>query len=234
MKKTINILLAFLLCGSAYTSNAQENDTVSYAENDVRKNYAIYHLAKRYNDPVIARMALYQLMVFSRNESAVLDSLALEYFNQQNYVSAALVAKDNLAINPNSEMSLEIGAISFANIGVKDQALSYYEKLALKNNSTNTYYQVAYLQYDLKRYTEAKTTIKILMDRKESDELKLVFTKLDKTNQEVPMRAALFDLNGRIAEAQGDITAAKNFYLEALKISPGFEMAQANLSKAGK
>lgn len=234
MKKLAYIIITVVLSLSFDTAFSQNQDTLSYAENDVRKNFSIYHLAKRYNDPVIARMALYQMLVFTPNENAVLDSLALEYYSQQDYVSAALVAKDNISVYPKSEVSLEIAAASLSTIGAKDQALEYYEKLALINNNTNTFYQVAFLQYELKRYTEAKTTIKILLDRKEVDELKLVFGKLDKTQQEVSMRAGLNNLQGLIAEDEGKNDEAKQFYLEAIKASPGFELAQSNLSQVGK
>ncbi len=232
MKKilTLTVLLVMVF---GFNTKAQDTDTLNYAESDVRKNFGIYHLAKRYNDPVVARMALYQILVFSPNESAVLDSLAMEYYSQNNFVSAALVAKDNIEAYK-SELSLEIGAASMSNIGVKDKALEYYEDLALINNNTATHYQIAFLQYELKRYSESKTTIDILMKRPEIDTLTLIFPKQDKTQQEVSMKAALFNLQGLIAQGQNKPEEAKGFYLEALKAAPGFELAQLNLRAVNK
>ena len=234
MKKIYTIgMITMAILASAPLAISQNSDTLSYAENDVRKHYGIYHLAKRYNDPVVARMALYQILVFSPNEKAVLDSLAIEYFQQNNYVSAALVAKDNIEAYK-SETALEIGAASLSSLGVKDKALEYYEDLALINNSTGTHYQIAFLQYEMKRYEEAKTTLEILMKRPEIDTVNLIFPRQDQSNQEVVMRAALQNLQGLISAAEGNIEEAKGLYLEALKTSPGFEVAQLNLRSLAK
>lgn len=216
----------------SFHSNAQKADTISYAENDVRKNYAIYHLANQFNDPAVARMALYQILVYSPDQTKVLDSLALQYYSVNNYISAALVAKETLKINPNDELALELAGSSLSNIGVKDQALDYYEKLFLKNDDSNTLYQIAFMQYELKRYQESKASVDILMGRAEIDGLTLIFPKMDKkSNQEVSMRAALTNLKGLIAEAEKKKEDATNFYLEALKLAPGFEIVQANLKR---
>jgi len=194
----------------------------------------IYHLANQFNDPVVARMALYHILMFSPEKSKVLDSLALYYYNYQQWSSVALVSKENLKINPNNELALELTGVSFENLGLKDKAVEHYEKLFLKNDNSSILYKVAFLQYDLKRFKESATSIDILMKREDIDALTLVFPKQDKTQQEIIMRAALTNLMGLIAKGEGNITKAKEFFLEALKLAPGFEVAQINLRDADK
>lgn len=234
MKNILFTLLTISLGLGSYTASAQEADSLSFIDVDVRKNMAIYTLANQFNDPAVARMALYNILFFSNDQSAVLDSLALMYYDMNRLTSVALVTRENLKINPNNEVALELGAIALSQLGAKDQALDNYEKLFLKNNDSRTLYQVAFLQYELKRFEESATSVDILLKREDIDEMKMAFVKLDQTQQEVSMRAALLNLKGLLAQEKSDIEGAKSYFLEALKVAPGFEVAQANLSKAGK
>lgn len=234
MKNILFTLLTISLGLGSYTASAQEADSLSFIDVDVRKNMAIYTLANQFNDPAVARMALYNILFFSNDQSSVLDSLALMYYDMNRLTSVALVTRENLKINPNNEVALELGAIALSQLGAKDQALDNYEKLFLKNNDSRTLYQVAFLQYELKRFEESGTSVDILLKREDIDEMKMAFVKLDQTQQEVSMRAALLNLKGLLAQEKADIEGAKSYFLEALKVAPGFEVAQANLSKAGK
>lgn len=234
MKKILFTLLTIGLAMSSFKASAQETDSLSFIDVDVRKNMAIYTLASQFNDPAVARMALYNILFFSSDQTSVLDSLALMYYDMNRLTSVALVTRENLKINPNNEVALELGAIALSQLGAKDQALDNYEKLFLKNNDSRTLYQVAFLQYELKRFEESATSAEILLKRDDIDELKMSFVKLDQTQQQIPMRAALLNLKGLLAQEKSDIEGAKGFFLEALKVAPGFEVAQANLSKAGK
>lgn len=234
MKK---ILFALIVWGGIFLSNtttAQTADSLSFIDVDIQKNAAIYQLAMQFNDPPVARLALYNLLFYSNNQSAVLDSLAYMYYDLNQMPSVALVTRENLKINPDNQVALELGAIAFSQLGAKDQALENYEKLFLKNNNSHTLYQIAQMQYELKRFAESTASVDILLKRTDIDELKMRFNKLDKSQQEVPMRAAALNLKGLLTQETGDIQKAKEIFLEALKIAPGFEVAQANLSKAGK
>lgn len=234
MKKILFILVVFGGTLVNKNASAQSADSLNFVDVDIQKNATIYQLAMQFNDPSVARMALYNLLFYSNNQSAVLDSLAMVYYNLNQMPSVALVTKENLKINPDNQIALELGAIAFNQLGAKDQALDNYERLFLKNNNSHTLYQVAQMQFELKRYTEAKTSADILLKRTDIDELKVRFSKLDKSQQEVSMRAAALNLKGQITLAAGDVEGAKKLYLEALNAAPGFEVAQVNLSKAGK
>lgn len=234
MKRILCLMMVLGAMLQAQLTSAQKQDSVTFIDIDVQKNATIYQLAMQFNDPAVARMALYNLLFYSNNQSAVLDSLALVYYNLNQLPSVALVTKESLKINPDNQVALELGAIALNQLGAKDQALDNYEKLFLKNNDSRTLYQVASMQYELKRYNEASASAEILLKRSDIDELKIAFNKLDKSQQEVSMRAAVLNLKGLLAKEKGDITKAKALFLEALNASPGFELAQANLSTADK
>ncbi|MDP4679863.1 MAG: tetratricopeptide repeat protein [Cyclobacteriaceae bacterium] len=194
----------------------------------------IYNLSSQFNDPIVTRMALYHLLMVSGNKTGILDSLALNFYDNQNWISVALVTKENLKFNPDNELALELAGLAYENLGIKDKSLDQYETLFLKNNETSTLYRVAFLQFELKRYKESLASTEILLNRTDINDQTLFFPKIDKTQQEVSMRSALLHLKGLIAKEEGDIQKAKEFYLEALKVSPGFEIAQKNLQEASK
>jgi len=234
MKKFSVGLFIFIGTMFSHSVSSQSTDSLSFADLEFRKYSTIYQLANDFNDPDVARMALYNILIYTGNKGAILDSLAMIYYSNRQYVSAALVAKEGVRMNPDSELALEIAAVSFASLGAKDQSVEYYEKLFLKNDQSSTIYQAAFLQYELKRFTEAKASIGILLGRQDVDETKLVFTKLDDRSQEVTIRAAVLNLKGLVSLEEGDKEKAKTLFLEALNASAGFEQAQINLRDASK
>ncbi|MEQ9288002.1 MAG: hypothetical protein RIG77_13880 [Cyclobacteriaceae bacterium] len=234
--KRILVVIILVACGvlgnKAY---AQDTPTDTTQTDGFFNLYAgIYNLSTQFSDPAVTRMALYHLLMVAPNKTGILDSLALNYYDNQRWISVALVTKENLKIDQDNELALELSALAYENLGIKDQALDQYETLFLKNDNTATLYRVAFLQYELKRYKESLASAEILLNRSDIAEQKLYFPKLDKTQQEVTMKAALLNLKGLIAKSEGDVEKAKGFYLEALKETPGFEVAQKNLSEAGK
>ncbi len=231
MKKIIAIAIIVFSSGLAIAQeqSTQPSDSMSYGQMQMNKYFSIYQLANQFNDPAVARMALYEMLMYTSNQPAILDSLAIAYYSMNQFPSAALVAQENLKLNPNNQTALEIAAVSFQNLGVYVKALDNYETLFLKNNSTNTLYQMAFLQFQLKRLKEAKTSTELLLQRKDVDEIQMQFNKADKTPQQVPMRAAVLNLQGLIAKANGNKEKAQELYLEALNAAPGFELVQMNL-----
>ena len=235
MKRIILIIVLVIAGLINNQAQAQEAPADSIKTDGFFNLYAgIYNLSTQFNDPAVTRMALYHLLMVSGNKVGILDSLALNYYDNQEWISVALVTKENLQINPDNELALELAGLAYENLGIKDKSLEQYESLFLKNDKTNTLYKVAFFQYELKRYKEALASAEILLNRTDIDEQKLYFPKVDKTQQEVSMKSALLNLKGLIAKEEGDITKAKEYYLEALKGTPGFEVAQKNLQEAGK
>ena len=235
MKRIILIIVLVMVGLINNQAQAQEAPADSIKTDGFFNLYAgIYNLSTQFNDPAITRMALYHLLMVSGNKTGILDSLALNYYDNQKWISVALVTKDNLKLNPDNELALELAGLAYENLGIKDKALEQYESLFLKNDESNTLYKVSFLQYELKRYKEALASAEILLNRTDIDAQKLYFPKVDKTQQEVSMKAALLNLKGLIAKEEGDIPKAKEYYLEALQVTPGFEIAQKNLQAAGK
>ncbi len=231
MKKVI--FIAFLLIIAGMKASAQDERTVPQDSLpfDIRKQAFIYTAALKYNDPIIARMALYNLLAYNPANTAVLDSLALTYIELRQYPSAVLAAQDALKVNPNDRLATEIAAVGFESLGLKDRSISYYETLYLGNNDINVLYKIAFLQLDLQRYNEAITSTDILINDPAATTENVVFQKNERQNQQVSMLAAAYRLKAMIYEAQGNTDQAKEQYNKALEIAPDFAVAKVQLEE---
>lgn len=237
MKYIFFIIIALGIFSASAQEQAQQ--AMQQAQRDsipleLRRQAYIYSLAKKYNDPVVARMALYNILSTNPNSTPIMDSLALLYLDYQQYASAALVAQDVVQINPEDVFAAEIAAVSFDNLGVKTKAVDNYEKMYLATNDLGTLYRVAFLQFELKRFGEAMNNADVLVEDPKSEELNLIFQKSQKENQEISLKASAMRLKGMIAEAQGNTEQAKEFYQKALELEPEFAIAQKELSELGK
>lgn len=208
-----------------------KQDSVPYI-NPLLRHYAIkYQIAVQWNDPDVAKDALYDLIIESQANDSLIYELAFFYFQNQKYPSAVLVAQELLKRNPKNNNVLEMSAICYENIGVLDRALQSYESLYLLQNNPTTLYKMAFLQLRLKRYKESGTSADILLADKAIDPLKVTYTGADNKAKEFPMRTALLNLKGMISQEQGDKVAAKKFYELALAQSADFPPAKENLTK---
>ena len=228
MKK---ILLGLILCliGMAGFGQSQEiapGDSIPW---EIRKQSFIYNAARGFNDPVIIRMALYNLIAENPSNGALYDSLAVLYYEYNQNVSAALVAQRAIRLNPEDLFATEIAALSFEKIGAKDKALGFYETLYLNNGDINTLYKMAFLQMELRRFAESNASLDIIIGDPSAKEMSIIFSTTDQTGQEVSLEIAAHRIKAMIEEAQGNTEAAKLKYLEVLEMKPGFQVVQQQL-----
>lgn len=190
-----------------------------------------YQLATQWGDYDLAKDALYDLIIQNQGSDSLVFQLAYYYFQNQKYLSSALICQDLLKRNPKNLTVLEMAAISYENLGATDRALQSYESLYLLQNSPMSLYKMAALQLQLKRYKESSTSADILMATKEVDALKITFNGADNKSKEFPMKAAVLNIKGLIAQEQGDKVSAKKFFELALTQASDFPLAKENLAK---
>lgn len=223
MKKLVSVL-AFTIISSGCLM-AQDSPQ---ATPEFKRNKTVFEMASVFNDPSVARVALYNMIAIDSNNPALLDSLAIIYFEFQNYASTAMVSQEGLRRNPGNTLLLELSAISYENLGLAQRALDQYETLYMKQNNPFTLYKIAFLQLQLKRYVEAATSADILIAKPELKAQLIMFPKSDESTQQVSMHAALYNLKGLLAKEQGDTVAAKAMFNKALEVAPDFEIALQN------
>ena len=235
MKYLLSLAIVFvgLMAGAQDTAAKKvKQDSIPW---EMRKNAFIYSMAKQYNDPAVARMALYNLIAETPGNPAIYDTLALWYYEYNQLASAALIAQDAMQLNPNDLFAAEIAAISFENLGVKSKAVQNYEKLYLGNNDINMLYKIAFLQMDLKRYGEALTNADVIIESSQSESEKLLFPIDDKQNsQEIPLKVAAIRLKGMIEADRGNTSLAKELYQKALDMKPDFVVLKNQIADLNK
>jgi tetratricopeptide (TPR) repeat protein len=227
MKKPIVLFfLTFVVLFNVSKAQEAANDSIPP---ELQRNIFVYSLASKYNDQQMTKVALYNILAINPGNVAILDSLALMYFEYRQYASAVLVSQDILSMNPNNMLATEIAAKSFDNLGVKGRSLPYYEKMYLNNQDIVLLYQIAYMQYDLKRFAEAKVNIDAVLASPQADNKRLYFAKNDQQNQEIPLKAAVYRLQALMNIAQNKTTEARDSYNKALEIAPDFQLVKTEL-----
>lgn len=230
------LLLVGLVSGlhAQETQKTEEQKTMS-AQQVLSAHYAgVYQMAIRYNDYGMAKNALYNLYVENPQNDSILYSLSALYLQSGQFASAAISAQDVLSMRPKHTAAMEIMAVAYENLGLKDKALDGYESLYLQTDDYQTLYKIAFLQYELGRLQESKTNIDILLGKKEAEDLDVVFDVGNQQQKEFPIKVALLNLKGLIAKDEGDKASAKKFFNEALTISPDFPFAKENLQNIDK
>lgn len=190
-----------------------------------------YTVATQWGDNLVAKDALYDLIIRNPGNDSLIYSLAVLYYQDQKYTSSLLVGMELLKRNPKDPSFLEISAVSSESLGVIDRALQYYESLYLLLGYTNTLYKVAFLQYDLKRFAESMTNAEILLTKPDMETMKVTFNDTKDKPKEYPMKVAVLNLKGMLKQQLGDNVAAKKIFAEAVALAPDFIPAKENLAK---
>ncbi|MCP4456884.1 MAG: hypothetical protein GY816_02485 [Cytophagales bacterium] len=225
------ILFIVLVIGGLFAkAQDQTQQPVDSIPLELQKKIFIYNASRQYNDPVVNRMALYNLLAENPNNYALRDSLAILYLQQQEFASAALVAQEVASVIPDNMFATEIAATAFERLGVKNRALSFYEILYL-NDSDNLgfLYKIAFLQYDLKLVEEAMASAIQIESKEMASETMLIFPTADKNGQEVSMKLGAARLKGMVEELRDDREKAKEYYEEVLRQMPEFEVVKQQL-----
>lgn len=225
-------IIEILVIGLNVKAMAQDSTTVDQKKPTVYWLFDNnYRLATRYNDFAEARSSLYSLITIEPQNDSLLYNLAYLYYDNQVYPSAILVCMDLLKLKPNHLGALEMSAVCYENLGIKDKALANYEKLYMATDDVKTLYKMANLQYDLKKYEESAVNVDILMSKNDLDKDSLVFQMDDKKQKEFSLKIATLNLKGLVLAAQGKNDEAMKAYNDALALAPDFVFAKKNLEK---
>ena len=95
-------------------------------------------------------------------------------------------------------------------------------------------YQVAVLQFEVKRYTECRANTDIIIKDPKANDLKLSFADKDKKQQEVPLNAAACNVRGMVEKMDGNKDEAKKYFQKSLDIMPDFFLAKQNMEDIDK
>jgi len=190
---------------------------------------ALYNLAVKYGDPSIALLALYHRITDKPNDLALRDSLMGLYYALGFYTQALNVINDLKDSKYENLRTLEVEALSFRALNRLKESLEAYEKLYAKAPSLFTQYQIATLQYQLKRVAECALTLQQIQQNPKASEEKVVITLGENQQEEVILLAAAQNIQGVVLLEQKEYAAAKTAFEKALQTAPNFQLAKQNL-----
>ncbi len=193
----------------------------------------VYKTALKNYDLQAATYALYNMLALKPARTDLNDSLALIYFAGERFAQAYITGEQILKNDPKRKDMLELVAISKQNLGLIKESLADYEKLYGIDKSLFYLYQMATLQYQLKRYGECVASLDQIIANPEAEKQK-VNIRVQGGQQEVPMKAAAYNVKGICAVDLSQPDAARDNFNKALKIYPDFVLAKGNLESMDK
>lgn len=237
MKFSIFILLFFL---SISTADAQkkkggkDSTPVVAKENPaLALKKKVYRNALALGDLNVAKYAVHEIIAMSPEDTPWKDSLAIIYFQMQGYAPAYQLANNILGKQPDNITMKEVKAGSLNAMGLGKEALKEYEELYPKTQSIDHLYQIANLQYHLKRMGECAETVVAVLQHPDAKTKKTnVFA--GETTQSILFAAAATNIQGMLLYSLGKKEEAKAAFTKALELSPEFLLAKGNLEALAK
>jgi tetratricopeptide (TPR) repeat protein len=222
--------LGLILAMLTVKSNAQGQQDVK--NSGLYRHYQMkYIFAMKYNDDMVAKDALYNLIAMDPVDDSVKMRLCYHYFERNQFASSLFITEDLLAVNPDNIDALRLNAVSYQRMGVRDKAISSFETLYLKTSEIGVLYEAALLQFELERFTECKTNLDIVIKHPQAKVLKLNLSVDDKTQKEITLEAAAYNAKGMAEKMSGNTEEARNNFNKALELEPEFELAKQNLDE---
>ena len=221
MKKSlITVFLSLLLLTSPLVHAQDAFDT----------QIKVYTLAMKYYDLPTATTALYNAMVLKPERKDLRDSLALIYFAGERYGQAYTLGEEILKDNPKRTDMLEMVAVSKQSLGLVKEALADYETLYGIDKQIFYLYQIATLQYQLKRYGECVASLDQIIASEAAAKQNVTIRNANNTSQSVPMKAAALNVKGIVAMDLNQDANAKEFFNQAIQAYPEFALPKGNLT----
>lgn len=218
----VTFLLSLLSCGIMNAQDAFETQKTIYKQ--ALKNY----------DLQTATVALYNMLALKPDRTDLNDSLALVYFAGERYAQAYLIGEAIVTADPKRKDMLELVAVSKQNLGMIKESLADYEKLYAIDKSIYYLYQMATLQYQLKRFGECIASLDQILASPDADKQKVNIRASQTQQQEVAMKAAAYNVKGICALEMNQPEIAKDNFNKALGIAPDFALAKGNLEMMEK
>lgn len=213
---------------SSSTITASQDLTKKTINEEMLHRTVLYN-ALKYNDVSTAVSACYYLLALNPQNVNIKDTLAMLYFEARSYLQAIMLTGEILQVNPDNLKILEIQAIAQQNLGLIKEALDSYEKLQNKTKSLLHLYQIATLQFALKRFGECEATIAQIIQDPKSEQEKVNVIIGNQGQQEVIVKAAALNMAGVIYMEQNQDDKAKKLFEEALKVDKDFLLPKGNL-----
>lgn len=212
-----NIFLLILLV-TTYTLSAQYNS-------ELKKHFEDYYNQMKIQGDVQGVInGLTHLNVIAPSQARQ-DTLAYVYMNENRFVEALNTI--GLEYNASdSEIALEVKALSLKSINQPKRALPHFDEMFKRNPNANIAYDLAELNMTLNKYDDANKQINYGLINA-TDDMKRGYFET-KTPYEVPLKAAFIYLKALVNFNENratNIDSAIVILDEAIALAPNFNLA---------
>lgn len=198
-------------------------------ESQLELEHKVADLAKRVGDPSVVSSTFYRIIALEGESSTYKDSLAYIYFSARQFAPSFLMADEVLQREPEHLEMLEIKAVSLESLGAIDKSAEVYEILFGLTQNNFHGYSLAKLQFGLKKYQEAYSTIQKVEGLNDTGTYKVNFVINQNKTQQVELLGAIPYLKGLIEEELELKDAAKQSYQKSLTVQPDFILPKNKL-----
>ena len=202
------------------------NSTFSQSEKSVLTHYNEYYKQMKTQGDIQGVInALTHLNILSPNQARV-DTLAVLYMNDGRHVQAL----NTIGIERNendSDMAVEVKAISLKALNQIERSVEHYEELFKRNPNALIAYELADLKIQLDDLLGATKHITFGIANTRSDIMRSYYDS--QSQYQVPLQAAFIYLKGLIHFKENktlNIETAIKIMDKALDIAPNFNLAQ--------
>jgi tetratricopeptide (TPR) repeat protein len=201
-----------------------------HAQDPFKVQMDVYTKALKYYDLQTAVTSLYTALAIKPERKDLKDSLVYVYFAGERFPQANAIAEEILIEQPKRTDLREVTAICKQSLGALKESLADYEKVYAESKQVYHLYQIATIQYQLKRYGEAVESLDKVIANPEAETQKVTIRMQNNQSQQVPAKAACLNVKGIIAMELNQTDVAKQNFQAALSNSNDFELAQGNLA----
>lgn len=207
---------------------AQAQKNTNAGNNIVAANKTIYAKAVEFGDFNTAIVAAHTILANSPNDYHYMDSLVSLYNAIGNLVAAVNVGNAILEAAPQNTTVRELVANSLIGLGMNGEAIVHYNDLYSRTSNIIYLYNIATTEFGMKNYTDCGLTVERIL-KAEGNMTKVAIDGADGKTQDIPVKAAAYNIKGAIAVEVNNTAIAKESFEEALKIAPEFSLAKSNL-----
>lgn len=199
--------------------NAQDNSAL------IKHYEAYYKQMKAQGDVQGIVNGLTHLNVLSPSEARK-DTLAYIYMSEGKEMQALNTIGIDRKID-DSDIALQVKAVCLKSLNQPDKALVHFEEMFKRNPNASIAYELAELNMQMQKFTEAKKHVDYGLANSNDDMVKTFYET--QNPYQVPLKAAFLYLDGLITfnkDKIANVDSAVDILDEALKLAPNFNMAQ--------
>ncbi len=221
MKKSLALILVLISFISGFSQN-KNTEAIQFEKQILKSAHII-------NDPSVAINSMYRLIALEGENSTYKDSLAYIYFEARQNAQSYMMSVEVLKRKPDDVNMIEIQAVSLQSLGAYTKAIEVYKNLFSITKNNYHGYNLANLEYVLKKYDDAIKTIEEAEKLNDTGNYKVTFAINQTHEQNVDLLAAISYLKGLISIELKNIDLAKTSLAKAVKIQPDFVLAKEKL-----